>query len=46
MNNLKFALTVEPNNENVKSKLNWSLEQRSKNQPTVPSTIEQELLIV
>ncbi|KAJ7559625.1 hypothetical protein O6H91_04G094000 [Diphasiastrum complanatum] len=41
--NLKFALTVEPHNGAMKSKLAWAEEQRKKNLPTVPSTIAQEL---
>jgi len=42
VNNLKFALKVEPNNEKIKQKLTWSETQRSKKAPTVPSTIEDE----
>lgn len=44
VNNLKFASLVEPNNGNIKNKLKWALEKREINEPTVPSTIEEELL--
>ncbi|CAN6467560.1 unnamed protein product [Victoria cruziana] len=43
--NLRFALTVEPDNERVKQKLLWAKRQREANQPTVPSTIEEEMNI-
>ncbi|XP_031496679.1 hydroxyacylglutathione hydrolase cytoplasmic-like [Nymphaea colorata] len=41
--NLRFALTVEPENEQMKQKLAWVKHQREANQPTVPSTIEDEM---
>lgn len=41
--NLQFALTIEPNNERITQKLSWAQRQRQMNQPTVPSTIEEEL---
>ncbi|KAI3925178.1 hypothetical protein MKW98_009828 [Papaver atlanticum] len=41
--NLQFALTIEPNNERITQKLSWAQHQRQMNQPTVPSTIEEEL---
>ena len=41
--NLKFAQFVEPENVQVQQKLNWAIEQRLKNLPTVPSTIQEEL---
>uniref|UniRef100_A0A0E0D008 hydroxyacylglutathione hydrolase n=1 Tax=Oryza meridionalis TaxID=40149 RepID=A0A0E0D008_9ORYZ len=40
--NLKFILTVEPENEKVKQKLEWAQKQREANQPTIPSTIGEE----
>lgn len=40
--NLKFALSVEPDNAAVKQKLQQSEAQRAKGQFTVPSTIGQE----
>ncbi|XP_013387775.1 hydroxyacylglutathione hydrolase, mitochondrial-like isoform X2 [Lingula anatina] len=43
VSNLKFALHVEPNSEAVNSKMAWAQSQRSKNEPTVPSTIAEEL---
>jgi len=42
VSNLKFSLHIEPNNEATKSKINWALAQREQNQPTIPSTIEEE----
>lgn len=43
--NLQFVLTVEPENEKVKQKLEWAQKQRQTNQPTVPSTIRDEFEI-
>ncbi len=43
MKNLRFATTVEPDNERIKQKLNWAEQQRRENRPTVPSTIQDEL---
>ncbi|KAK4336878.1 hypothetical protein RND71_043983 [Anisodus tanguticus] len=40
--NLKFAKSVEPNNQSVINKLKWAEEQRSKKEPTIPSTIGEE----
>lgn len=40
--NLKFALTVEPQNVDVKAKLSWAQTRVSRREPTVPSTIGQE----
>ncbi|KJH47899.1 hydroxyacylglutathione hydrolase [Dictyocaulus viviparus] len=42
LSNLKFAHYIEPNNENVKRKLEWAAQQKAKNVPTVPSTIAEE----
>eukprot|EP00246_Nothoceros_aenigmaticus_P012600 TRINITY_DN398_c0_g1_i4.p1 TRINITY_DN398_c0_g1~~TRINITY_DN398_c0_g1_i4.p1 ORF type:complete len:287 (+),score=51.82 TRINITY_DN398_c0_g1_i4:85-861(+) len=41
--NLQFAASLEPKNEDVQHKLEWALQQRRSNQPTVPSTIGEEL---
>jgi len=38
-------LTLEPENEKMKQKLEWSEKQREANQPTVPSTIGDEFEI-
>ncbi|GFU24704.1 hydroxyacylglutathione hydrolase, mitochondrial [Nephila pilipes] len=43
LNNLKFALSVEPNNEATLQKLEVVEEKLKRNQPTVPSTIGEEL---
>jgi hypothetical protein len=43
--NLQFILTVEPENEKTKQKLEWAQKQREANQPTVPSTIGDEFEI-
>lgn len=40
--NLKFALTVEPQNVDIKAKLNWAQTKVTKKEPTVPSTIGEE----
>ncbi|XP_045497605.1 hydroxyacylglutathione hydrolase, mitochondrial isoform X1 [Colias croceus] len=42
--NLKFAAHVEPENEDVKNKITWSLQKRQEGKPTVPSTILEEKL--
>jgi hydroxyacylglutathione hydrolase len=42
---LKFMLTLEPENEKMKQKLEWAEKQREANQPTVPSTIGDEFEI-
>jgi len=40
--NLKFALSIEPENQAAISRLEWAKKQREKNLPTVPSTIGEE----
>ena len=40
--NLRFALTLEPNNAKVQAKLRWAQEMRAKKLPTVPSTVAEE----
>src|ERR1700675_2311245 len=40
--NLRFALTLEPGNEALKKKHEWSLKTRADGKFTVPSTIEDE----
>lgn len=42
INNLKFGLNVEPNNSDMKNKLDWAQAQRADRIPTVPSTIAEE----
>ena len=44
MSNLKYALHVEPDNEHAKKKLDWSMKQRAQSKPTIPSSIQEELL--
>ncbi|XP_060811294.1 transmembrane protein 104-like isoform X2 [Bombus pascuorum] len=41
-NNLKFGKHVEPENEAIRQKIEWVRIQREKNNPTVPSTIQEE----
>ncbi|XP_065899963.1 hydroxyacylglutathione hydrolase, mitochondrial-like [Dysidea avara] len=41
--NLMYASHVEPASDAVKGKLDWSKERRSNNEPTIPSTISEEL---
>lgn len=43
-NNLKFARTIEPENQDLVSKIEWTTAKRALNEPTVPSTIGQEKL--
>ncbi|XP_067128107.1 hydroxyacylglutathione hydrolase, mitochondrial [Centruroides vittatus] len=42
VNNLKYALHVEPSNASIREKLAWSQNQRIKNEATIPSTIGAE----
>lgn len=42
VNNLKFALSVEPQNTEIKTKLAWAQNKVAKREPTVPSTIGEE----
>ncbi|KAL1337371.1 hypothetical protein HN51_032045 [Arachis hypogaea] len=41
--NLQFALTIEPNNSRIQEKLAWAQKQNQAGQPTIPSTIEEEM---
>ncbi|RLN89542.1 hypothetical protein BBJ28_00018056 [Nothophytophthora sp. Chile5] len=41
--NLRFAAHVEPENAAVREKLAWALEKTAAGEPTIPSTVEQEL---
>jgi hydroxyacylglutathione hydrolase len=43
--NLRFALTLEPNNGVLKSKFEWARALRSEGRFTIPSTIGEEKLI-
>lgn len=40
--NLRFAMTVEPENEKLMQKHSWAQNQRQAQLPTIPSTIEEE----
>ncbi|RWR80528.1 hypothetical protein CKAN_00917100 [Cinnamomum micranthum f. kanehirae] len=40
--NLRFALTVDPDNAKTKEKLSWAQHQRQANLPTIPSSIGEE----
>ncbi|EQC26047.1 hypothetical protein SDRG_16113 [Saprolegnia diclina VS20] len=42
LENLAFALFVEPENEAVQAKIEWAIAQRKKRLPTVPSTLADE----
>ena len=42
--NLKFALSIEPNNPEISKKLEWAIERRNHYLPTIPSTLSEELL--
>lgn len=41
--NLRFAAHVEPENAAVRTKLEWAVEQSKRGEPTVPSTLADEL---
>ena len=41
--NGKFALSIEPNNKNLCSRIEYVKELRSENKPTLPTTIKTEL---
>ncbi|KAL6977578.1 Hydroxyacylglutathione hydrolase cytoplasmic [Sarracenia purpurea var. burkii] len=43
VNNLQFALTIEPDNTRIAQKLSWAEHTRKAGLPTIPSTIEEEL---
>ena len=43
VSNLRFAAAAEPENEDVQRKLDVAQEKRSRNEPTVPSTMTEEL---
>ncbi|XP_071438564.1 hydroxyacylglutathione hydrolase, mitochondrial isoform X2 [Hetaerina americana] len=45
LQNLKYAQHVEPANETIQDKMSWAHSKRSKEEPTVPSTIGVEKLI-
>jgi hydroxyacylglutathione hydrolase len=42
VNNLRFALTVEPENAAVRAKLAWAEARQAAGQPTVPATLAEE----
>ncbi|KAG7379440.1 hypothetical protein PHYPSEUDO_008584 [Phytophthora pseudosyringae] len=42
--NLKFAAHVEPDNEMVQHKLKWAIQKTKAGEPTVPSTVKEELV--
>jgi len=41
--NLRFALTIEPNNEALQHKYEWAKAQRARGDSTIPSTVTEEL---
>ncbi|KAL2339501.1 hypothetical protein Fmac_007441 [Flemingia macrophylla] len=41
--NLQFSLTIEPDNLRIQQKLTWAQNQKQTGQPTIPSTIEEEM---
>ncbi|CAL1529695.1 unnamed protein product [Lymnaea stagnalis] len=43
VNNLKFAASVEPDNRRITERLNLAIKQRQNGEPTIPSTIKEEL---
>lgn len=45
ISNLRFAMQVEPNNQAMVDYMNWCLQQRALQQPTLPTSIAQELAV-
>lgn len=45
LGNLKYGNHVEPDNQDIINKIEWSKARRAANEPTVPSTIAEEKLI-
>lgn len=45
MANIAFAEAVEPNNQALMAYKNWAMQQRKKNTPTLPSSIQKELAV-
>ena len=43
VSNLKFALSIDPENETLIKKLHWARKRVSEGLPTVPSTLEEEM---
>eukprot|EP00190_Bangiopsis_sp_CCMP1999_P005776 CAMPEP_0198726182 /NCGR_PEP_ID=MMETSP1475-20131203/3324_1 /TAXON_ID= ORGANISM="Unidentified sp., Strain CCMP1999" /NCGR_SAMPLE_ID=MMETSP1475 /ASSEMBLY_ACC=CAM_ASM_001111 /LENGTH=217 /DNA_ID=CAMNT_0044488085 /DNA_START=232 /DNA_END=885 /DNA_ORIENTATION=+ len=43
LSNLKFALSVDPDNQAIKDKIKWSEDRRKEGLPTVPGTVGEEL---
>jgi hydroxyacylglutathione hydrolase len=43
LKNLQWACVVEPDNEQIKHKLEWATAMRENGRPTVPSTIRDEM---
>ncbi|KAI9918330.1 hypothetical protein PsorP6_011986 [Peronosclerospora sorghi] len=44
LNNLRFAAHVDPGNEAVQKKLMWARAKMQANEPTIPSTVKDELM--
>lgn len=42
LSNLRFALSVDPDNDELKEKMEWAEEQVEEGEPTVPTTIGEE----
>lgn len=42
VNNLEFAATVEPKNKAIQTRLDWAIQTRNEDQPTVPGTLAME----
>eukprot|EP00871_Galdieria_phlegrea_P004907 jgi/Galph1/5417/GphlegSOOS_G4088.1 len=43
LKNLQFAKTVEPNNPHIQTKMDWAERKRKNQEPTIPSTISEEV---
>lgn len=42
LQNLKFGQHIEPKNDEIKRKINWSADKRRQNLPTIPGSIGEE----
>jgi hydroxyacylglutathione hydrolase len=45
VSNLRFALRIDPENEEIRTRLVWARGEREAGRPTVPSTLADELAV-
>ncbi len=44
LSNIKFALSIDPNNTDLKKLSKWALNQEKEHRPTIPTTLSEQLL--